>query len=214
MQKNQFMLSFWFMAFAALFSVVNPFGTLPVFMSVTQYDSKHERQRTALRASFYMVLILTVFFFIGTYIMNFFGISISSLKIAGGIIIASSGFSLLTGNFAKHKGMNKDVEAHAIAKEDSSISPLAIPMLAGPGAISLLISYSKEYPHWEHYLLSVLAILSVGVVTLLILRSSNFINKHLGPTGLSALSRLIGFIVISIGVEYIVSAVISIVKSM
>jgi multiple antibiotic resistance protein len=208
------MFSFWFMAFAALFSVVNPFGTLPVFMSVTQYDSKQERQRTAFRASLFMVLILTVFFFVGTYIMSFFGISITSLKIAGGIIIATSGFSLLTGNFAKHKGMSEDVEAHAIAKEDSSISPLAIPMLAGPGAISLLISYSKEYPYWEHYLLSVLAILSVGLVTLLILRSSNFINKHLGPTGLSALSRLIGFIVISIGVEYIVSAVLTIVKTM
>src|SRR6056297_900635 len=101
------MLGFWFMVFAALFSVVNPFGTLPVFISITQYDSKQERNRTAFRASLFMIIILVVFFLVGTYIMNFFGISIASLKITGGIIIGSSGFALLTGNFSKHKGMNK-----------------------------------------------------------------------------------------------------------
>ncbi len=201
------MLGFWFMVFAALFSVVNPFGTLPVFISITQYDSKQERNRTAFRASLFMIIILVVFFLVGTYIMNFFGISIASLKITGGIIIGSSGFALLTGNFSKHKGMNKKVEADAIAKDDSSISPLAIPMLAGPGAISLLISYSKEYPSWEYYLLITSTILVTGFLTYLILRSAQVINKRLGATGLSSLSRLIGFIVIAIGVEYIISAV-------
>lgn len=201
------MFGFWFMVFAALFSVVNPFGTLPVFISITQYDSKRDRNRTALRASIFMIIILLIFFLVGTYIMNFFGISISSLRITGGIIIGSSGFALLTGNFSKHKGMNKKVEADAIAKDDSSISPLAIPMLAGPGAISLLISYSNQYPAWDYYLIIISAILFTGFLTYIILRSAQIINKRLGATGLSSLSRLIGFIVIAIGVEYIISAV-------
>ncbi|MFP4664609.1 MAG: MarC family protein [Bacteroidales bacterium] len=201
------MFGFWFMVFAALFSVVNPFGTLPVFISITQYDTKRDRNKTALRASIFMIVILLIFFLVGTYIMNFFGISISSLRITGGIIIGSSGFALLTGNFSKHKGMNKKVEADAIAKDDSSISPLAIPMLAGPGAISLLISYSNQYPAWDYYLIIISAILFTGFLTYLILRSAQIINKRLGATGLSSLSRLIGFIVIAIGVEYIISAV-------
>ncbi|MFO7879079.1 MAG: MarC family protein [Bacteroidota bacterium] len=201
------MFGFWFMVFAALFSVVNPFGTLPVFISITQYDTKRDRNRTALRASIFMIIILLIFFLVGTYIMNFFGISISSLRITGGIIIGSSGFALLTGNFSKHKGMNKKVEADAIAKDDSSISPLAIPMLAGPGAISLLISYSNQYPAWDYYLIIISAILFTGFLTYIILRSAQIINKRLGATGLSSLSRLIGFIVIAIGVEYIISAV-------
>ena len=110
--------------------------------------------------------------------------------------------------------MNKKVEADAIAKDDSSISPLAIPMLAGPGAISLLISYSKEYPTWEYYLLIISCIIVTGSLTWLILRSAQLINKRLGATGLSSLSRLIGFIVIAIGVEYIISALFIIVDKM
>ena len=93
------------MIFAALFSVMNPFGTVPVFVSLTQEHSGLEWNKIAFWASLNVLIILLISFFAGKYILVFFGITLNSLKIAGGLIIASSGFALLTGGFRKHKGM-------------------------------------------------------------------------------------------------------------
>jgi multiple antibiotic resistance protein len=114
------MITVYFTVFAALFSVVNPLGTMPVFIGVTENNTPAERKLTALRASIYMFIILTVSYFAGKFIIQFFGISIESLRIAGGLIITTSGFALLTGNFSKHKGMDKTIQDEARAKEDSS----------------------------------------------------------------------------------------------
>src|SRR5699024_10347925 len=130
----------------------------------------------------------------------FFSISLNSLKIAGGLIIASSGFALLTGSFNKHKGIDKtSTKADIQTRESVSLTPLAIPMLAGPGTISLLISMQKEYITGYSHLIIVLAILSACLITYFMLRSANVIVKYLGASGLNAISRLIGFIVIAIG---------------
>jgi len=201
------MIALFFTAFAALFSVVNPLGTMPVFIGVTETNTRSERNRTALKASIYMFLILSVAYFAGKFIIQFFGISIESLRIAGGLIIASSGFALLTGNFSKHKGMDQKVHEEAKLKDDSSLTPLAIPMLAGPGSISLLISLNENYTTFVHTLVVFITIPAVGLVTYLILRSSHFIFSKLGASGLNSISRIIGFIVIAIGIEYIITSV-------
>jgi len=201
------MITLFFTAFAALFSVVNPLGTMPVFIGVTETNSRSERNRTALKASIYMFLILSVAYFAGKFIIQFFGVSIESLRIAGGLIIASSGFALLTGNFSKHKGMDQKVHEEAKLKDDSSLTPLAIPMLAGPGSISLLISLNENYTTFVQTLVVFITIPAVGLVTYLILRSSHFIFSKLGASGLNSISRIIGFIVIAIGIEYIITSV-------
>lgn len=201
------MITLFFTVFAALFSVVNPLGTMPVFIGVTESNTKTERNKTALKASFYMFLILSVAYFAGKFIIQFFGISIESLRIAGGLIIASSGFALLTGNFSKHKGMDQKVHDEAKSKEDSSLTPLAIPMLAGPGSISLLISLNENYTSLLHNLVVFITIPAVGFATYLILRSSHFIFSKLGASGLNSISRIIGFIVIAIGIEYIITSI-------
>lgn len=206
------MLTLYFTVFAALFSVVNPLGTMPVFIGITKDNEEAERNRTALKASFYMVLILTVAYFSGKYIIKFFGISIESLRVAGGLIIASSGFALLTGSFSKHKGMKDKVMNEAIEKEDSSLTPLAIPMLAGPGSLSLLISLNENYSFSIETVVVFLTIPTIGLVTYLILRSSYFLFSKLGISGLNSISRIIGFIVIAIGIEYIISSVMNLVK--
>lgn len=204
------MLSLYFTVFAALFSVANPLGTMPIFIGLTENNTRDERNRVALKASFYMFLILSVSYFSGKYIISFFGISIESLKIAGGLIISSSGFALLTGTFSKHKGMSDKVKSDAFNKEDSSLTPLAIPMLAGPGSISLLISLHEKSSGIIELLVIFLTIPAVGFATYLILRSSHFIFSKLGASGLNSISRIIGFIVIAIGIEYIVSTVLTI----
>ncbi|WP_347373118.1 MarC family NAAT transporter [Aequorivita sp. Q41] len=199
--------------FAALFSVINPLGTVPVFVGLTSDESISERNKTSFLTTLNVVVILIISFFAGTYLLAFFGISLNALRIAGGMIIVTSGFALLTGTFSKHKGMkNKKVQKDLDKREKFSLTPLAIPMLAGPGSISLLITFNQEYQKWSAILWVVLAVLAVGLATYIILRSSHYISKFLGASGINAISRIVGFIVISIGVEYISAAVISIFK--
>ncbi len=194
--------------FAALFSVLNPLGTVPVFVGLTKDDTKHHRDKTSFWTSVNVCIILLISFFAGKYVLNFFGISINSLRVAGGLIIATSGFALLTGSFTKHKGMKKaSVQADMETRSEVSLTPLAIPMLAGPGSISLLITYNQSFDKQEQHLFSVCAIIAVCLVIYLILRTSHFIVKALGASGINAISRIIGFIVIAIGVEYVSSAV-------
>lgn len=200
--------------FAALFSVINPLGTVPVFVGLTSDESTQERNRTSLLTTVNVIAILIISFFAGTYLLAFFGISLNALRIAGGMIIVTSGFALLTGTFSKHKGMkNKRVQKDLDKREKFSLTPLAIPMLAGPGSISLLITFNQKYRESSDILLVVLAVLAVGLVTYIILRSSHYISRLLGASGINAISRIVGFIVISIGVEYISAAVISIFKT-
>lgn len=195
------------LSFAALFSVINPLGTVPIFVGLTAENSIKEKSIIAVFTALYVCLILIISYYLGHYILNFFGISIESLKIAGGLIIAASGFALLSGNFAQHKGMKKREKDDAFNRSEISLTPLAIPMLAGPGTISLLISYQQANFSSDHQLFVMLAILTVSVCIFVILRSGDYIVKLLGASGLNALSRIIGFIVIAIGVEYVISAV-------
>ncbi len=144
------MITLFFTAFAALFSVVNPLGTMPVFIGVTETNTRSERNRTALKASIYMFLILSVAYFAGKFIIQFFGVSIESLRIAGGLIIASSGFALLTGNFSKHKGMDQKVHEEAKLKDDSSLTPLAIPIAITIKPIIRDIEFKPDAPNFEN----------------------------------------------------------------
>jgi len=145
--------------FAALFSVMNPFGTVPVFVGLTEENTEVERNKIAFWTSINVLIILVISFFIGKYILLFFGITLNSLKIAGGLIIASSGFALLTGEFNKHKGMKKTrVKEDIESRSQISLTPLAMPMIAGPGTMSLLITYNQEFVDLNNILITIGAI--------------------------------------------------------
>ena len=199
--------------FFALFSVLNPIGTVPIFVGLTQGDSKQECSRISLWTSINVFLILIISFFIGKYVLSFFGISIDSLRIAGGLIIVSSGFSLLSGKFNKKRGINKKIETDAQRRNDIALTPLAIPMLAGPGSISLLIAFYQEHHATNELIIASLAIFAIAIAIFIILRSAHYLAQILGASGIVAISRIVGFIVIAIGIQYIVSALINIIKS-
>lgn len=199
--------------FAALFSVLNPIGTVPIFVGLTHDDPKKERSRISLWTAINVGIILLISYFIGQYVLTFFGISIDALRIAGGMIIVGSGFSLLTGKFKKQRGIDKTVESDLNNRNDIALTPLAMPMLAGPGSISLLIAFYQEHHKTEEIIVAVAAILTVALVIFLILRSAHYLAKILGAAGIVAISRIVGFIVIAIGIQYIVSAVINIIKT-
>ena len=199
--------------FVALFSVLNPIGTVPIFVGLTQGDSKQECSRISLWTSINVFLILIISFFIGKYVLLFFGISIDSLRIAGGLIIVNSGFSLLSGQFNKKRGINKKIENDAQKRNDIALTPLAIPMLAGPGSISLLIAFYQEHHSTNELIISSLAIAAIAIAIFIILRSAHYLAKILGASGIVAISRIVGFIVVAIGIQYIVSALINIIKT-
>lgn len=158
-------------------------------------------------------IILLIAFFLGKYILGFFGITLNSLRIAGGLVITSSGFALLTGSFSKHKGIDKRVKDDAYQRNDIALTPLAIPMLAGPGSISLLIALREEFQKSIEMVTALTAVTLVCFIVFLMLKSAPYIVKWLGASGINAVSRIIGFIVIAIGIEYICTAVIDIIKT-
>ncbi len=198
-------------SFGALFSIMNPLGTVPVFVGLTKQIEKKERSSISFWTSINVLLILLISFFAGKYMLSFFGISLEALKIAGGLIIASSGFALLTGKFSEHKGMKKDkVQKDIHSRSEISLTQLALPMLAGPGTISMLITFNQKYETPDQIVSVLVAILLTVIVIFLILRSSHLIVKLLGASGINALSRIIGFVVIAIGVELILGSVMSV----
>ncbi len=191
--------------FSALFSVVNPFGAMPVFLTLTQDDTPAHRNQQALKACVYMVGILVIFFLTGQYVLNFFGIRMHDLRIAGGLMIMKAGFDLLTPG-ANKKKISPDVVEEGQQKEDISFTPLAMPMLSGPGAIAVSIGFFTTSLSIMDMVLILAAILLLAVVTFVILRFSHQLTRFMGKSGLAALSRIMGFIVLSIGVNFIVSA--------
>lgn len=199
--------------FAALFSVINPIGTAPIFVALTQNDSKKERSRISLWTAINVCIILIVSYFVGQYVLSFFGISLDALRIAGGLIIVNSGFSLLSGKITKHRGIDKKTENEAQKRNDIALSPLAIPMLAGPGSISLLIAFYQEHHSTIDMIVAVSAIFGVAISIYIILGSAHYLVKILGSSGIVAISKIVGFIVIAIGIQYIVGAIVNIIQS-
>ncbi len=205
-------MELFLVVFAALFSVINPLGCVPIFVGLTQDYTKKERTRVALWTAIDVFLILIISFFIGEYVLKFFGISIDALRIAGGLIIASSGFALLSGKFSKTRGVTKDVENDAQSRDDIALTPLAIPMLAGPGSISLLIALYQDNHSIANFMIICASIVSVSLLIFIILRSAGSLSRFLGASGIVAISRIIGFIVIAIGIQYIISSLTNVFK--
>lgn len=206
------MIAIFFLALASLISVVNPLGAIPVFLALTPSYTHSERIKTAFHTSIYFFLILTSFFFAGTYILSFFGISINGIRIAGGLIILNSGYALLNGKFSQSRAINHKVKQEALQKEDISFTPLAMPLLSGPGSISLLITMYEDYGSWSERFMITGVILATAMIIYLILRTSPLLFRVLGFGGLKAISRIMGFLVMAIGVEFIISGIIQLVK--
>ena len=196
-----------------LFSVVNPVGALPMYLTLTANYTQAERNRTALRTTLYFIGILLAFFWGGTYILNFFGLQINALRIAGGLIILQSGIALMNDKFAENRAINSDVQSEAMDKPDITFSPLAMPLLSGPGSISLLIGFFVDYDSLPQRLLITGVIFLLGVIVYLILRSAPLFYRFLGVSGLKAGSRIMSFITMAIGVQFIITGIVALVKT-
>tara|TARA_R110002124_G_scaffold246052_2_gene411156 strand:+ start:17628 stop:18302 length:675 start_codon:yes stop_codon:yes gene_type:complete len=193
-------------SFTSLFSVVNPLAAMPIFLSLTEENTEKETARTARKASIYMFCVLITFLLIGTYILSFFGISLPGIRIAGGIIIMRAGFSMMNPERPGRKLSKEDQEA-AMDKDDVSFSPLAMPLLSGPGSIAVVISFGSQATGVADYIITGVAVLLTAFLAWAILRVAPWLNKLIGKTGMTVITRLMGFIALSIGVQFIINGI-------
>jgi multiple antibiotic resistance protein len=207
-------MEFFFATLFSLFSIVDPPGAIPVYVAMTGDRPRPERNKIALMTSLYFLLILVSFFLAGTYILGFFGLTVHSLRIAGGMTLLISGFGLMSGRFTKQRGYDKDAEKQSQERTDIAFSPLAMPLLSGPGSISYLITQFSQHPEWSERSMILAAIVAVAVLVWACLRVAPFLFRVFGAGGLNAIARIMGFIVISIGVQFIVDGLVHLVQEM
>lgn len=205
------MITFLLSNYVSLLSLINPLGAIPVFLSLTSNHDAGWVKKQVLKTSFNVLVICLISFLIGNYVLSFFGISIDALKIAGGIIIARSGFQLLN---AKHKkDVGKKIQKESLSKEDISFTPLAMPLLSGPGSISFLINQSLQTNLGSsNSLLMIAAIVLVSLSIFIAFYLAPSILKYMGQAGLKAMSKIMGFIVLSIGIQLIISSILSLMQ--
>lgn len=205
-------LSLFITSFISLFALINPLSALPVFISLTADNTPKWRNDQIRKTCMYIIIICVSSYFIGTHILNFFGISINSLKIAGGIIISRSGFLLLN---AQHKrDISDEIKEESMEKQDISFSPLAMPLLSGPGSMSLLINMSIENENKiSSDLVIVAAIIAVVICIYIIFSVAPKILKRTGQAGLNSISKIMGFLVLAIGIEMTVGSLLNMFKT-
>ncbi|MFO1408453.1 MAG: MarC family NAAT transporter [Steroidobacteraceae bacterium] len=194
-------------ALLAILPIVNPLGAVPLVISVASHLPEQERLRQIRRACVYTFALMAGFLVAGSLIMSFFGISIPGMRIAGGMILAFLGFGMLfPGSDA---GGGKGREPGEI-RHDIAFTPLAMPGLSGPGTFAVVMSLSSQASAkhgWDRiadFAGVATAILAIALISWFVLRAAEKFNRLLGATGMVALTRLMGFLMICIGVQFII----------
>ncbi|KOY87056.1 antibiotic resistance protein MarC [bacterium 336/3] len=196
------LISFGLLCFTSFFTLINPLGTMPVYMTMTASLDERARAKTARKASIVAFATIILFAFSGELLFHFFGISVNSFRVVGGIIFFLMGMDMLQARLAKTKISDSEVKSYV---NDISITPLAIPMICGPGAITNAIVLMEKAISIEQKVVLISAIFIVMLLTYIILYSSSKIIKILGETGNNVMMRLMGLIVMVIAVEFFFS---------
>lgn len=186
----------------ALFAIVNPVGSVPVFISATSGWSNAERSQTAKTVAFTVFIVLTTAAFVGDQVLNFFGVSIPSFQVGGGILLMLIAISMM---HAKQSGAHQTPEEmQTLAdKEVIAIVPLSIPLLAGPGAISNMIIAAQQNSSVAGHISLLIPIFFVCLIILLVLTLAVAIANKLGTIGINIVTRIMGLILAAMSVEFI-----------
>jgi len=190
--------------FVGLFALVNPVGILPVFISMTSYQPATGRDKTNMTANLTVAIILCTSLFLGDSILQVFGISIDSFRIAGGILVVTIAMSMISGKLGEDK-QNKQEKSETAIRENVGVVPLALPLMAGPGAISSTIVWSTRYHSWANLFGFTLAIVIFCFCCWLLFRAAPLVMKLLGQTGINVITRIMGLLLMAVGIEFIVT---------
>ena len=203
------MSSQFFYAFMAFFAIMNPISNLPAYMALVADDSQKISRKIAFRSLLIAFVIVTVFIFSGDFIFKVFGITIVSFRIAGGILVAVIGYHMINGN---HSPSYKGMEQQAVNSDPMSIaiSPLAMPLFAGPGTITTALSLANG--GLRNQLITVVAFALLCVITYLLLRSAKQIAGFLGKNLMKIITKMMGLLLFSIGIQMIIVSVQTLIK--
>ena len=203
------MSSQFFYAFMAFFAIMNPISNLPAYMALVADDSQKISRKIAFRSLLIAFVIVTVFIFSGDFIFKVFGITIVSFRIAGGILVAVIGYHMINGN---HSPSYKGMEQQAVNSDPMSIaiSPLAMPLFAGPGTITTALSLANG--GLRNQLITVVAFALLCVITYLLLRSAKQIADFLGENLMKIITKMMGLLLFSIGIQMIIVSVQTLLK--
>lgn len=194
----------------SLLPIMNPLSTVPLFVALTKRMTPQRKTQQALRASLYAFAVLAAFLLLGNGIIKLFGISLPGIRVAGGLIILVLAFRMLFAGEGEADSIESGPAEIKQAELDFSFSPLAMPSLAGPGSIAVVMSFGSHIPE-EHLLVGYGAVL-VGVfitamIAFLALASANWISKFLGEHGIQAVTKIMGFLLTCVAVQFIASGV-------
>ena len=183
-----------------LIAICNPLSTLPVYLALTEQFSSSQKKRTVLVSASAFVVILILFTFMGEVILQFFGITIEAFRIAGGIYLLLMAMEMIRGKSSSvHKQTPNAADMYSIG-----IVPLAIPLTAGPGAMSTIIVYAHRHISLAHDLLVSAVVVTVGIIFYLMLWFAPLASKMVGKAGLTVFNRIMGLIIAAIAVEFII----------
>jgi multiple antibiotic resistance protein len=185
--------------FLALFPIVDPFGGIPVFFSMTSSWTAVDRRRTAVKTGLWVFAILVIFLFFGRFVLHFFGISLPVLNIAGGLIVANTAWGMVT----SHARITPEESHEAQEKDDISLTPLAMPLMSGPGAIGVVMALAAHVDGKAAYIGMIIGIAAIAVsVTLFFLLGGPLVRK-LGPNTVGAINKIFGFLILAIAVQLV-----------
>ncbi len=205
------LFAFGLLAFTSFFTLINPLGVMPIFMTMTSDLENSDRAQTAQKAVFVSFIIIVVFAFMGKVLFNFFSISVDSFRVVGGVIFFIMGMDMLQARLGKVQIKDSEIKTYV---NDISITPLAIPMICGPGALTNAIVLMEDANTIPLKITLLVSIILVLLLTYVILFSSSRIIKLLGQTGINVMMRLMGLIVMVIAVEFFFSGITPMVQKM
>lgn len=199
-------LAFILSTVTTLFFVVDPMAAAPMFITMTASDSAEHKRVTAFRAAIGTLVTLALFAALGGWIFRLLGISLGAFRIAGGILLFLLAVDMLRAQRSRQR-TSPEEEAEGVEKQDISLFPLTIPMLAGPGAISTVMLLVARVEHYWHYavILGAIAVTAVGVY--FVLRGSTWLELRLGQTGINVMQRVMGLILAAIAVQFVVEGI-------
>ncbi len=202
-------IQFFIFCLTTLFTLINPIGISPILIIMTERFSKKEKINIAQKGSLTAFITLILFSLLGSVIFNFFGITIEAFQIMGGILFFRNGLRMLDSKIGRSRTTPAEQE-ESEESDDIAVSPIGIPLIAGPGAITAAMLLSSQTPQLYSYFTLIFSIFFVLSLVYLILRNGDMILKLLGTTGIRIIQRLMGLILMVIAVQFVINGVISI----
>tara|TARA_S200000501_G_scaffold80246_2_gene72053 strand:- start:4925 stop:5569 length:645 start_codon:yes stop_codon:yes gene_type:complete len=202
---------FTFLCISTLFSLINPIGIAPIFLTLTERFSVNEQRKIAKKGVLTGFFILVVFAYLGTYIFSLYSISIDAFRIMGGIIFFRSGLKMLESIVPRTRTTPAETE-EGLEHDDIAISPIGIPIVTGPGAITAAMILAGQTKSNVEQLILFLAILLVLFITLIIFYTAPLIFKKIGSSGSRLIQRLMGVILMVIAVQFVIDGITNVIN--